>query len=45
MPTLFSMRRLYHYAQNYACIIYLTLNFSWVLQGGGGRKQGALWSM
>ena len=32
MPALCSMLRLYHYAQNYAGIMYLTLNFSWVLQ-------------
>ena len=61
MQGLCSMLQLYHYAQNYAAIMHLTLNFSWVLQscrkksktmdmqtldgGGGGRKQGALWSM
>ena len=60
MQGLCSMLQLYHYAQNYAGIMHLTLNFSWVLQscrkksktmdmqtldGGGGRKQGALWSM
>ena len=56
MPALCSMLRLYHYAQNYAGIMYLTLNFSWVLQSSRknrrqwirkrrGRKQGALWSM
>ena len=43
MPALCSMLRLYHYAQNYAGIMYLTLNFSWVLQSS--RKNRRQWIM
>ena len=39
MPALCSMLRLYHYAQNYAGIMYLTLNFSWVLQSSRKNRR------
>ena len=39
MPALFSMLRLYPYAQNYTCIMYLTLNFSWVLQSSRKKSK------
>ena len=44
MPALFSMRRLYHYAQKLR--LHNISNPKFLLGiTGGGRKQGALWSM
>ena len=39
MPALFSVLQLYHYAQNYACMMYLTRNFSWVLQSSRKKSK------
>ena len=39
MPASFSMLRLHHYGQNYACIMYLTLNFSGVLQSSRKKSK------